>query len=173
MKALAISLFLAIVIPSGAHALDVERMIEAAREGNGTVVESHVSANSGGQTAASGQTVATGDVSASSHAETHINADGSGGTVQVNVEKTENGVTTKESYEKQVGPDEPVSVQVSVEASGGEDSAATSVEVNGQAQAPANEASSAKAGAGFHIVTFFTASVPNFFKKMASLFTWF
>lgn len=146
-------------------AFSVEHIIDTAHAGNGTVVESHSSANTGGQTAASGQTVTTSDSSASSHTETHINANGSGGTVEVKIQKTENGETTNEEYSKKVEPNEPVHVNVGVEASS-DGEGETKVEVNGEAQAPVAETSVQS-----EIKTFFTASVPNFFRNIFS-FVW-
>jgi hypothetical protein len=163
--------FLGLIGPSAIYALSVEEIVNTARAGHGTVVESHSSASTGGQHAAAGESVTTGDVSASSHTETRINANGNGGTVEVKIEKTENGETTKEEYSKKVEPNEPIRVNVGVEASSDEEGK-TNVEVNGEAQDP-NHESHAESGAGFEIKTFFTASVPNFFKKIAGFFSWF
>lgn len=170
MRLGAVSILFALVVPAVSLAFSVEDMVEAARAGHGTVVETHSSANTGGQTAASGQSMTTGDVSASSHSETRINANGSGGTVEVKVEKSENGVNTKEEYTKKVEPNEAVYVNVNVESSSTEDSSETKVKVNGETQTPESET---HADAGFEITTFFTASVPNFFKKVVGFFSWF
>lgn len=163
-----------LIAPSGTVYADhwIDEMIESARAGNGTVVESHSSVSTGGQTAASGQTITTGDASASSHTETRINANGSGGIVEVMIEKTVNGETVKEEYQKEVKPGEPVHVEVSSEASseGGIENAESSVKVNSETQKPQEHEESADGGVGFEIKTFLTASVPNFFKRMASFF---
>ncbi len=168
-KLLAVSLLTIIASPFTTQAFSVEEIIESARAGNGTVVESHSSASTGGQTAASGQSVTTSDSSASSHTETRINTNGNGGTVEVKVEKTENGVTTKEEYSKPIAPNEPVHVDVNVAASSDEKSAETNVLVNEEAQASEDSSTAAKS----EISTFFTASVPGFFKKVFSFFVWF
>jgi hypothetical protein len=168
-KILAISMLSMITMPSAIYAFSVEEIIETARAGNGTVVESHSSASTGGQTAASGQSVTTGDVSASSHTETRINANGSGGTVEVKVEKTENGVTTKQDYSKSVEPGEPVHVNVNVEASSDSEAGETTVVANGTTEEPVR----GEAEEQSEVATFFAASVPNFFKKVFSFFLWF
>jgi hypothetical protein len=163
-----------LLAPSGTVYADhwIDEMIESAKAGNGTVVESHSSASTGGQTAASGQTVTTGDASASSHTETRINTNGSGGTVEVKIQKTVNGETVKEEYTKTVEPNEPVRVEVNAEARSedGIEKATSSVNVNGETQSPQSETKTTGADAAFEISTFFTASVPNFFKRIASFF---
>jgi hypothetical protein len=90
----------------------VDKMIKEAEE-NGTAihVESHSSVTTGGQVA--GQTVTDGDVSASSHIETRINAGEDGGTVYVKTETSQNGETETEEYTKEVEPGEPIEVKAS------------------------------------------------------------
>ena len=165
-----------LLAPTGTVYADhwIDGIIESAKAGYGTVIiENNSSVSTGGQTAASGQTVTTGDVSASSHTETRINANDSGGSVQVNIQKTVNGETVKESYEQEIAPNEPVHVEVNAKATSvrGETTSETSVELNGEAQQPQAEThENAPEDAGFEIATFFTASVPNFFKKVVGFF---
>jgi hypothetical protein len=149
----------------------VHRMIENAKEGNGTVIiENHSSVSTGGQVAGAGQTVTTGDVSASSHTETRINAGGDGGTVYVKTETKRNGEVEKsEEYTKNLDPKKPIEVNVSAKADA-EDSEVEAViqgEVARESTTSSEEdgAASATAFARFEAAL---ASVPTFFKKVFS-----
>jgi hypothetical protein len=167
-------LTLGLLAPAGAAYafVDIDSIIEAAKAGNGTYVESHSSASTGGQTAANGQSVTTGDVSASSHTETRINAGNNGGSVQVKVETSKNGETKTEEYSNPIEKGESVKVEVSARATDEESSA--EIKVNGEG-VDANEETTTTEDES---VTFeskvkllFSTSIPNVFKKAVS-FLW-
>ena len=81
---------------------------------------------SGGAYAESGQTTVTGDSSASVQVTNVINGSTSGGTSHTIIEKTVDGVTTREEEIKNFEPGEPIRVETSVEAvSGGKESVQT------------------------------------------------
>lgn len=86
---------------------------------------SAATAVSGGMVAGEGQTVVTGDSSASVHVTNVINADNEGATSHTEVTKTVDGVTTKEISDQTYAPQEPVIVQTVVEAHSGAATAAT------------------------------------------------
>ncbi|OGG73335.1 hypothetical protein A3A38_01440 [Candidatus Kaiserbacteria bacterium RIFCSPLOWO2_01_FULL_53_17] len=162
----------------------VERMIKAAQEGNGTVIiENSSSISTGGQTAASGEAVSTGPSSASSKVETHINANNSGGSVEVKIETSKDGVVETKEYSKELGPDEPVNVNVSAEVN----TEGTKVEVRGwdpvvkkeaamEENASSTEtADDAEAAVGIETeiktsIEKALKAVPNFFKRIFSFF---
>lgn len=161
-----------IFVPSMIAAEDIEsyvhRMIENAKEGNGTVIiESHSSSVSGGQVAGAGQTVTTGDVSASSHTETRINAGDDGGTVYVKTETKRNGEVEKsDEYTKPLEPGKPV--QVNVSAKTDSEGSAVETEIQGETM-DGHSTSSADSEKEITAVARFEAaiaSVPTFFKKI-------
>jgi hypothetical protein len=165
-----------ILIPSMVAAEDIEsyvnRMIENAKEGNGTVIiENHSSVSTGGQVAGAGQTVTTGDVSASSHSETRINAGDQGGTVYVKTETKRNGEVEKsEEYTKQVSPGEPVRVHVSANAD--TEGSEVETEIQGEVMNEHSASSGESKEEGVTAIARFEAalaSVPSFFKKVFSL----
>jgi len=80
------------------------------------MVSGAASAMTGGVTAGEGQTVVTGDSSASVQVTNVINADNDGGTSHTIVEKTINGVKTVTEETKEFLPGEPINVEVHAEA---------------------------------------------------------
>jgi hypothetical protein len=157
-----------IVAPAGAaYAFDLDAMIEAAKNGNGTYVETHSSASTGGQTAKSGESVQTGDAGASSYTEIHAN--GEGGTVKVNVETTENGTTNTKEYTQQIPKGEGVKVEANAESKDGESDA--EVNVNGEVVDSEIQTASALVAFNEKISLLFTEKIPSFFKKLFSFFT--
>lgn len=161
-----------LALPSSMYAMSVEEMIEAAREGYGTVVESHSSASTGGQRASSGESVTTGDVSASSHTETYINANGSGGEVKVKTETTKNGVTETNEYSKKIEPGAGANVKANARATDKETS--SEVNIDGKIMEAVATTNPAQAQLATNVTAdigaFFTTSVPSFFKKVFSFF---
>lgn len=164
------SLFLPGVIAAESIESYVNRMIDSAKEGNGTVIiENHSSVSTGGQVAGAGQTVTTGDVSASSHTETRINAGNDGGTVYVKTETKRNGEVEKsEEYTKKVEPNQPVQVNVSAQAD--TEGSEVKTEIQGEVMdehstSSEDEEASVTAIARFEAAL---ASVPTFFKKVFS-----
>lgn len=147
----------------------VGKMIEEAKE-NGAVVnvESHSSVSTGGQVAGAGQSVTDGDVSASSHTETHINAGNEGGTVQIHVETTKNGETEKEEYTKEIEPGKPVNVNVSAKVDS-EDSETEAV-IDGEVVSDDSASTSEGEVAMMARVETAFKTVPSFFKKVLGFF---
>ncbi len=164
MRLGAVSILAMFAIPASTFAFSVEEIIETANAGNGTVVETHSSASTGGQTAGSGETITTGDSSVSSHTRTEINTNDSGGTVEVKVEKTVNGETETKEYTEKIPAGAPVHVNVDAHASSDE---------------PATTSEETQDDIEVHIETagekpnFFTDTVPLFFHKVVSFFLWF
>ena len=98
------------------------------------VVTGAANAMTGGASAGPGETVVTGDSSASVQVTNVINADSEGGTSHTIIEKTVNGVREVIEETKEFAPGEPVEVNVSAEAhSGGSSTTQTSVEVGAEA----------------------------------------
>lgn len=159
-----------LVVPAGnAYAfLDMDEMIEAAKNGNGTYVETHSSVSTGGQTAKSGETVTTGDAHASSYTE--IRADNNGGEVKVKMETTENGETKTTEYTKPIEKGENVKVEANAESKDGESSA--EVKVNDAIVEPESSESHASARVSAKVSLLFTEKIPHFVKKFFSLFAW-
>lgn len=157
--------FVVLTAAAPAYALTAEEVVQMAREGNGTVVETHSSASTGGQTAGSGETITTGDSSVSSQTKTIINAGDSGGTVDVKVEKTVNGVTETKEYTEKIPAGAPVNVKVDAHASSAEPATTTAesdnhidVQISTEAETEPN---------------FFTDTIPLFLRKVVSFFLWF
>ncbi len=167
----------------------VNHMKAAAEARDGTVIESHTSASasSGGQTAGAGQSVTDGDVSASSHVETNINANDSGGSVHVKVETSKDGVTEAQEYTKSIAPGEGIDLDVSTSSSSGGASVSVKVKVRGwdpgkkESATSSDDASSLddetsssslshSASVAADVGTFFTAKLPDFFKRIFSFF---
>lgn len=73
----------------------------------------------GGASAGSNQTVVTGDSSASVQVTNVINGDSEGGSSHTIIEKTVNGITTREEETKEYEPGEAIKVNVSAEAKSG------------------------------------------------------
>lgn len=152
----------------------VERMIKNANDGGGTVIiENHSAVSTGGQVAGAGQTVTDGDVSASSHTETRINAGSDGGSVYVKTETKRNGEVEKsEEYTKTIEPGKPVHVNTSAKADPGGSEVET--EIQGEVMHKQSTSSDAQSGERITAVARFQAafaSVPAFFKKLLS-FLW-
>lgn len=168
MKALSLVttlLALGLIAPAHvAYAFDMNELIEAAKDGNGTYVETHSSASTGGQTARSGEQVITGEAHASSHTE--INAGPDGGEVTVKIETRENGETTTKEFTQKIPKGEGVHVEATAESKDGETNA--EVKVNGDAVE-----AEAKHTATTSVVGFFTETIPSFFKKVVGFFTGF
>ena len=156
-------LAIGVLVPaSSVYAMSVDEMIDNAKAGNGISVESHASASTGGQTAAAGQSVLTGDSSASSNIETHIKDGNAGGSVHVKVETTQNGTTTTEEYSKDLAPGEGVHVEVGTSSARG-----TASSTAGTSTVP--HASSTIA---VHTKTFFSLKkLPDFFRRIFA-FIW-
>lgn len=179
---LTVSLF----APSATFALSIDDIIANAKAGGATVVESHSSASTGGQTVTSGQSVTTGASSASSHIETRINSGTEGGEVKVKVETTENGVTQTEEYTKPVASGEKVHI---VTGAGTSSKAQGSVQAQAGATAPAPTSSTTasisnaptstqvtnteaqKAPSSTRIL--FVETIPHLFKKVFAFLWWF
>lgn len=73
-------------------------------------------ATSGGVSAGSGQTIVTGDSSASVQVVNVVQSSSDGGTSHTVIEKTVDGVTTREEETKNFAPGEPVVVEVEAHA---------------------------------------------------------
>lgn len=151
----------------------VERMIQDAHESGAVVnVESHSSVSTGGQVAGAGQTVVTdGDVSASSHTETRINAGNDGGSVYVKTETSKNGETEVKEYMQEIEPGEPVEVNVAAKASN--ESAESTVEIQGETMAEitttgARESVEAEISVATRVEAALK-SVPSFLRKIFDL----
>ena len=145
----------------------VERMIQNAKDGGGTVIiENHSSASTGGQVAGAGQTVVTdGDVSASSHTETRINAGNDGGTVQVKIETSRNGETEKKEYTKEIEPGKPVEVNVSAKVT--PEGAEMETEIQGETMEASEDPVEDEVSVSARVETVLK-SVPTFIKKIFS-----
>lgn len=177
-------LLIALLFPAFASAQDpfdayvqtmIEQAQEAAAEGNGTVIiENHSSVSTGGQTAAAGQSVTDGDVSASSHVETYISTNDDGGTVQIKVETSENGETETHEYTEDIEPGEPVNVNVSAHAD--PDGADVQMSMGGESVDMEDiDTEDAEDPNGVRITVAATVehaldSIPEFFKKVFSFF---
>ncbi len=134
---------------------------------------SAASAVSGGAAAGSGETVVTGDSSASVQVTNVIYSNSEGGTSQTIIEKTVDGVTTREEETKEYAPGEPIEVDVSVEAmSGGETVTQTTSDKSGasvaesalEASTTAEISSSTDVVADISVVS----SIGNFVKETFS-----
>lgn len=151
----------------------MNQVIERAQDGEEVVVESHSSVSTGGQVAGAGQSVTDGDVSASSHVETHINTGNNGGTVQVKIETSKNGEKKTEEYTKDIKAGEPVEVNAAAKV----DSEGMKIEtkVDGEVVIDTEEGTESesdddlKVAIESRIEKAFKA-VPNFFKKVFSFF---
>ncbi len=134
--------------------------------------ETRSSASTGGQTVRGGESVTTGDVSASSRTQTVINAGDEGGTVYVKTETSTNGETETREYAKEIKPDEPVMVNVSAKAES--DSSRVETSIQGETQeAEATVVATSTRGASIEVESVFEKAfkvVPNLFKKVFSFF---
>lgn len=101
---------------------------------NEVIVETSAAASSGGASASSGGTTVTGDSSASVNVTNVINGSNSGGTSHTIIEKTVDGVTTREEEVKHFAPGEPIQTSTHVEAVSGGASSASSAESNTQSE---------------------------------------
>jgi|GEM_PF-5948829 len=148
----------------------IEKTIQSAQSGNGTVIiENSSSVSTGGQTAGSGQTATTGDSSASSRIETRINSNDSRGTVDVRIETRENGTTKVEEYSKSVEG----GVRVDVRASSQNGTSTTDVRFDGEDVQPSSTSSSTPTRIEAKIKTLFSIKLPELFKKVFSFISWF
>ena len=172
-KLLAISILTMITIPAATYADWIDDMVEAAKAGGGVVVESHSSASTGGQTASGGQTVTTGDVSASSHTQTTINTGSEGGTVEVKVQTSKNGETQTKEYSHKIDSSEGVHVEVAATAS--DQGSKEEVRVDGEVVESDVASHSAETEVTTHTADSpsFVESVPHFLKKVLNFFWWF
>lgn len=168
MKSLITTLLtIGLVAPVGAYAFDMDAIIEAAKNGNGTYVETNSSVSTGGQRAGSGESVQTGDAHASSHTEIHANDDG--GEVKVKIETSKNGETKTEEYSQPIEKGKGVDVRVN--ASVTDDESKTEVTVDGDKK-ETNESHTSSATAAFETtISFFSEKIPNVFKRVFS-FLW-
>lgn len=154
---------LGLLVPAHtAFAFDLGAMIEAAKNGNGTYVETHSSASTGGQTARSGESIQTRDVSASSY--TSINANNEGGEVHVKVEATENDETKTTEYTEDIPKGEGVKVEATAVAADGEATSEVIVYDEVVEQATESHATTSV------VVDFFTETIPDVFKKVLGFF---
>ena len=108
------------------------------------MVGAAASAVTGGASVSGGETVVTGDSSASVQVTNTINSDNAGGTSHTIIEKTVNGVTTREEETKDFAPGEPVVVDVSAEARAG-GSSTSQTDATSQTQEEHTTAESAEA----------------------------
>lgn len=155
---------LGVVIPAHAtYALDMDELVQAAMDGNGTYVETHASASSGGQTSQGG-TMQTSDVSASSYSEIITGTEG--GEVNVKVETSENGETLAKEFTQEIPAGEGVKVQATAESTDGE--AAIEVKVNDEVVETGAAATAAATTSA--VADFFTETIPGFFKKVVGFF---
>jgi hypothetical protein len=145
----------------------INDLIESAKNGNGTVVETHSSASSGGQRVSGGESVSTGDVSASSHVETYINADGSDGEVKVKVETSHNGETKTEEY---VAPIQKGTVKVETHSESNREYT-SEVKVDGEVVATESGEPHVAAASESKISVLFSEKIPEFFKDVLA-FLW-
>lgn len=151
-----------------AYALDMDALIEAAKNGDGTYVETHSSVSTGGQTAKGGESVQTNDASASSYTEIISGEDG--GEVKVKIETSENGETETKEFTAPIPKGEGVSVEVNAESKDGEASA--EVKVDGEVvETDSNESQTASAAVSTKISLLFTEKIPSFLKKIFSFFS--
>lgn len=156
-----------LIAPVGAaYAFSIDDMIEAAKNGNGTYVETHSSVSTGGQTVRGGTSVQTGDASASSYTEIISGEDG--GEVKVKIETSENGETNTKEFTAPIPKGEGVTVEANAESVDGESNA--EVKVDGEVVG-SNESQMASAAVGAKISLLFTEKIPSFFKKLFSFFT--
>lgn len=148
----------------------IENMIDNARNGDGIIVESHSSASTGGQRASGGQSASTGDVSASSHVETYINADGSKGEVNVKVQTSQNGETKTEEYSAPIEKS-GVKIEANAEAKDGEYN--SEIKVDGEVvETESNEPHvAASVASESKISVLFSEKIPEFFKDVLA-FLW-
>jgi hypothetical protein len=161
-------LTLGLIAPAhAAYALDMDALIEAAKNGDGTYVETHSSVSTGGQTARGGENVQTGDASASSYTE--INAGNDGGTVKVKVETSENGKTQTKEYSQDIGAGDSANVQVNAESKDGESN--VEVNVDGEVVESDSQTASVAASVGAKVSLLFTEKIPSFFKKLFGFFS--
>lgn len=175
MKSLITTLIaLGLIAPHATYAMSIHEIIENAKAGSGIYVESHSSASTGGQTAAAGQTVTTGDASASSHVE--IRSDTSGGSVKVNVSTSGNGTTTVQEYTQPIEAGIGAKVEVNASSKNGESK--TEVKVNDTTIEPTQKTAAATTSAPVptpivsqsKFVTFFSVKIPGIFKQLFSFF---
>jgi len=105
------------------------------------------SAVTGGVGATGGETVVTGDSSASVQVTNVINADNDGGTSHTIIEKTVDGVKKVTEETKNFAPGEPVEVNVTVEAnSGGKSTTNTSLQTETESGTETEEATTTATG---------------------------
>ena len=179
MKSLITTLLaIGIIMPaSSAYAMSVSDIIDMAKAGNGVSVESHASANSGGQVVTGGQTVTTGDSSASTYTETHINDGQSGGSAHVKVETTENGETKTQEYTKPIEKGEGAKVEVNASSNNGVSTSSvrvndrdveTKADVETAASTSAQTAAASTAASKFS--SFFSVKIQSVFKKVFAFF---
>ncbi len=129
------------------------------------MLEAEAAAHSGGASPGSGQTVVTGDSSASVQVTNVINANNSGGTSHTIIEKSVDGVVTREEEIKEFAPGEPVEVETSVQAiSGGEGAPASASGESDTNPVDVNASTTADIGssteAGVHVT--FVESFSNY-----------
>lgn len=156
---------LGLLVPAHtAFAFDMDALIEAAKNGNGTYVETHSSASTGGQSASGGETTTTGEARASSY--TKINANNDGGTVQVKIDASSDGKTKTTEYTEEIPKGEDVKVKATAESKDGE--ASGEVKVNGEV-VEAEEAMESHATTSL-VVDFFIETIPDLFKKVVGFF---
>jgi len=168
-----------LIWPAATYAFTIEELIEAAKAGNGTYVESHSSVSTGGQTARSGETVVTGDSSASSHVETRINSNNEGGTIDIKIETSKNGEVKTTEYSKQIEKDKSVRIDANAEVT--DTDSKVQIEIDGEAvesettektaETPAeNNVASVIIASESKFSLLFTEKIPSAFKKVLSFF---
>ena len=130
------------ILPLGAVALALPVPVVAASSGdfsgwwggftgleNGTVVSTQSSSATGGQVSTDGQSIVTGDSSASAKTTTVIRAGDNGGTVDVEVTTTHGGTTNTESVHKEITAGESVSVDIATSSGDTRGKAAASIRI--------------------------------------------
>ena len=133
------------------------------------------SANSGGQSASSGENVTTGDASASAYSETHVSSDSESGNVHVKVETNENGAVKTQEYSNSTPTNTPVKVEIRASSHNGE--ATSSIRVNGSdvghevtPQEFKETSPRATTTTQESVRIFFSIKIPSIFKKVFSFF---
>ena len=132
------------------------------------------SASTGGQRASSGQSITTGDASASAHSETRV--DGAGGSVNVKVETSENGVVQTKEYSQPLESGKGVKVEVNASSKNGVSTSTIRVN-NTEVESHVGTSSGATSwgifkaspqGSRLHVL--FSTTLPDIFKHIFGFF---
>ena len=171
MKSLITTLLtIGIIVPGATYAFSMDDIIEAAKAGNGTYVETHSSVSTGGQTATGGENVQTGDANASSYTE--INAGPDGGEVKIKIETGANGETKTQEFTQPIEKGEGIKVEANASIKDGDSE--SEVKVNDEEVASNSnnsQTASASVAISSKISLLITQKIPLFFKKIFSFFS--